>query len=209
MVKRIQKQGVATPKLNYSSLNFEQALLFVPTDNFVPWIIASEPLLPSPFFLEMLARMDSFDLTESKAAKTLMIDAVFLEVVPRHAILKVWKTKAIESDFLTGFADFLIAPGRAFMKSPLLCVAAAKKDDFETGQAQCVAEMVVCRWNNSQAGVQRPVYGIVTNGSGWQFFCLNPNNTVQRSGLYTDKNLPDLLGAVDFVCAACAENVVL
>ncbi|MBC8141724.1 MAG: hypothetical protein H7Y38_09830 [Armatimonadetes bacterium] len=210
MVKRVQKsRRITVPKLNYSSLNLEQALSFVPTDNLVPWQIASMPLAPSMVLTETLSRMDSFDLTESEAAKILLIDAVFLEVVPRHPLLKVWKTKALESNLLTGFADFLIAPKRAFMKSPLLCVAEAKKDDFEQGQAQCIAEMVACRWNNAQAGIRRSVYGIVTNGTGWQFFCLNEQNAVLRSGLYSDKDLPDLLGAVDYVCGECAKNVVL
>ncbi len=94
------------------------------------------------------------------------------------------------------------------METPLLCVAEAKKDDFEQGQTQCVAEMVACRWNNLQSNLFAPVYGIVSNGSGWQFFCLTLQNAVLRSDVYANACLPELLGATDYVCGECAKNAV-
>ena len=42
----------------------------------------------------------------------------------------------------------------------------AKKDDFEKGAAQCVAEMVVCRETNTTDGHFIDVHGIVSNGQG-------------------------------------------
>ena len=125
----------------------------------------------------------------------------------RYYELKVWKETALSTDTLAGVADYVIAPNRAYMATPLLCVAEAKKDDFERGQAQCLAEMVVCQWNNRQRGYEIEVYGIVSNGQVWQFYRLTQINDVYESTLYTVDDLPDLLGALDSVCGECAKNV--
>jgi hypothetical protein len=42
----------------------------------------------------------------------------------------------LSTDTLTGKADYVMAPHRAYLETPLLCVAEAKKDDFERGAAQ-------------------------------------------------------------------------
>ncbi len=181
----------------------------VPTREFLPWALDAVPIEPGVYMKEAMARLASFDLVGSEMAKLLLIDAVFLETVPRYPALKVWKSEPLETDLLTGFADYLIAPKRAYLEAPLLCVAEAKKDDFEQGEIQCVAEMVACRWINLQQGTIAPIYGIVSNGSGWQFYCLTPLNVVRQSSLFGINNLPELLGAVDHVCAECAKNVPL
>ena len=139
---------------------------------------------------------------------------MLVEVVPRHPRLKVWKGKPLETDTLSGFADYLIAPKRAYIKIPLLCVVEAKgarwdtdgTDYFEGGEAQCVAEMVACRWKNRH-GSAIPIHGIVSNGDGWQFYCLTPQNTVLQSALFGLSTLPELLAALDFVGGECAKHV--
>ena len=117
-----------------------------------------------------LQRLESFDLQNSEAAKTLLIDALFAEIVPLHPKLKVWKSAPLETDTLTGIADYLIAPRRAYLATPLLCVTEAKRDDFERGRAQCLGEMYACIWNNRQRDQNVDVYGIVSNGQGWIFY---------------------------------------
>ena len=84
----------------------------------------------------------------------------------------MWKGAALESDTLIGTADYLIAPKRAYLAYPLLCVTEAKRDDFEQGRTQCVAEMIACRDNNHREAFDTDVYGIVSNGQGWQFYKL-------------------------------------
>ena len=143
----------------------------------------------------------------------LLIDALLVEIVPAYPNLRVWKAAPLESDTLTGIADYLIAPKRAYLETPLLCAVEAKRDDFEQGRAQCVAEMGACRWNNQQtdsgwqqAGQATTVFGIVSNGQSWQFFRLSPSGVVAQTQTYTTGFLPELLGALDHVCAACAHH---
>ncbi len=179
----------------------------VPTQRFTVWNLASEPVAPSDLLVANLKRLRGFDLIGSESSK-LLVDTVLAELLDRHLELKAWKGLPLESDTLTGFADYLIAERLAFLKSPYLCVVEAKKDDFEQGEIQCVAEMVACRWNNVQAGLLFSVYGIVSNGTGWQFYALTTQNELLQSDQYATGSLEQLLGVLDYVFGECAKNVV-
>ena len=87
-----------------------------------------------------------------------------MRAVSQHPNLKVWKAAVLNTDTLTGVADYLIAPRLAYLTTPLLCVVEAKRDDFERGRAQCLAEMVACRENNHHEGHDIEIFGIVSNG---------------------------------------------
>ena len=137
-----------------------------------------------------------------------MIDAVFTEIAPFHATIKIWKTVPLATDTLTGFADFVIAKKEMYVMSPLLCVALAKRDDFFSGRTQCLAMMVACAWQNQQAGGDIDIYCIVSNGQGWVFYRLATDRKVWESAQYSLHELPVLLGILDYVCAACAANIV-
>ena len=192
--------------LNFSGLTLKQAMRLVPAEDLLQWSIEAPPLPPSEILSANLVRLEVFDLTNSEAAKTLLIDVLFAEIVPNHAPLKIWKSEPLESDVLVGIADYLIAPKRAYVATPLLCVAEAKRDDFVQGRAQCIAEMVACRWNNTRDGLEIPVYGIVSNGNDWQFYKLTPASDVYQTALYSLRSLPELLGILDYICAECARN---
>lgn len=194
-------------KQNYSAMTLEEAMKLVGRDTLTAWLLNAQPRPPSDTLQEILSRFEFFDLQSSEPAKTLLIDALFVEVVPRHKKLKVWKEAILNTDTTTGVADYVIAPKRAYMATPLLCVAEAKKDDFPKGRIQCLAEMAACRWNNQQRGLDFEVYGIVSNGQVWQFYQLTQTSDLLESTLYTVDNLPELLGALDHVCGECAKNV--
>lgn len=192
--------------LNFSGLTLKQAMQLVPAEDLQRWRIEAPLLPPSDILSANLLRLEVFDLTSSEAAKILLIDVLFAEIVPRHPPLKIWKAEPLESDLLTGIADYLIAPKRAYAATPLLCVAEAKRDDFIQGRAQCIAEMVACRWNNVREGLEITVHGIVSNGNDWQFYKLTPTSEVYETMIYSLRALPELLGALDHVCAWCAQN---
>jgi hypothetical protein len=194
-------------KRNYSGISLKDAMLLLGQGDFKPWRIDAPPRPPSGFLREALTRFESFDTQNTEAAKLLLIDALFAEIVPGHPSLKVWKAMPLESDTLTGTADYLLASKRAYLALPLLCVAEAKRDDFVQGRAQCLAEMAACRWNNAQEGHETEVFGIVSNGQTWQFYRLALTGAVYETEIYTVAFLPELLGALEHVCAECAKNV--
>ena len=175
--------------------------------NLLAWKLGALPRPQSDFLAEDLRRKQAFDLTGSEQSKTLLIDSLLSEIVPNYDALKVWKAAALRTDTLTGTADYLIAPRRAYLETPLLCVIEAKRDDFEKGRAQCIAEMFACRWNNRRQSLAVDVFGIVSNGQGWQFYKLEEAGDVYETELYALGDLPNLLGALEYVCGECANNI--
>jgi hypothetical protein len=198
---------VPKQKQNYSAITLEEAMQLIGRDTLHAWSLNAPPRPPGDTLNEILRRFESFDLQSSESAKTLLIDALFVEIVPLHPNLKVWKEAILNTDTLTGVADYVIAPKRAYMATPLLCVAEAKKDDFAKGRIQCLAEIAACRWSNQQRGHTIDVYGIVSNGQAWQFYKLCLTGDAFETGLYTTEFLPELLGALDYICGECAQNV--
>jgi hypothetical protein len=194
-------------KRTYSQLTLAEAMQLVPADRITPWELDAPPRPPSATIQDYLRRLRVFDLENTEAAKLLLIDALLAEVVPDHPHLKIWKAMPLETDTLTGVADYLFTPDYAYLKVPLLCVAEAKRDDFVQGRTQCLAEMVACRWNNQREGHATDVYGIVSNGQTWQFYKLTQANEVYETSQYGLNDLPGLLGALDAVCAECARNI--
>ena len=194
-------------KRNFSTIKLEEAMQLIGRETITLWQLNAPPRPASDALKTHLQRLNFFDLQSSEQAKTLLIDALFAEIVPEHAKLKVWKAAPLASDTLTGVADYLIAPYRAYLATPLLCVTEAKKDDFELGQAQCLAEMLACQWNNRQRNQEVDVYGIVSNGQGWVFYKLTTANEIFETNQYGLEDLLGLLGALDTICAECTKNI--
>ena len=93
-------------------------------------------------------RFKSFSLTGLEAAKLMLIDNLLAEIVPLYPHLKIWKGEPLEIATVGGVADYLIARDYAYVETPLLCAIEAKRDNFEAGERQCIAEMTACRDNN-------------------------------------------------------------
>ena len=199
----------------FSRLTLKDAYELVPIVRTREWDINPLDRAPSDVLLANLQRFKSFALTTSEAAKVMLIDALLAEIVPHYPRLKVWKGEPIEIETVGGIADYLIARDYGYVETPLLCAVEANgarwdtdgTDDFVQGEAQCIAEMAVCRDNNTRDGHDLDIYGIVSNGQGWVFYHLTRTPEVFVSGTYTMTDMPKLLGALDLVIAACADNI--
>ena len=194
-------------KRSFSSFTLDEALRKLQIDQILPFVADHDPLPLSAFFEERLQRLEGFDLKGSERAKELLIDAFCEEVVSRHEHLRIWKAAPLQSDELIGAVDYLIAPRKAYLDLPLLCVVEAKKDDFEQGAAQCILEMQACQWNNQQRGKLVDIYGIVSNGQGWQFYKFDINGHLFESTLYSINQPDTILGILDYVFTQCEQNL--
>ncbi len=190
-------------KRNFSGLTLQDVMEMAEQENLTRWSLDALPLRPSATLIENLRRLEAFDLGNTEAAKLLLIDTLLAEIVPNHPRLKVWKAALLESDTLSGISDYLIAPKRAYLSTPLLCAVEAKRDDFVQGRTQCLAEMLACTWNNRKKGFDSEVFGIVSNGQIWQFYRLAMSGEIFETAEYTSQYLPELLGALDFICVEC------
>ena len=195
-----------TPR-SFSSLTPKEAFALVPAEDVTFWLPNVPSRAPSPVLMTVLERLQFFDLSGSEAGKLLLIDALLGEIVPPLQTLKIWKAAPLQSDKVFGVADYLIAPRRGYIDGPLLCVIEAKKDDFDAGRVQCIAEMTACLWNNEQKGQTGDVFGIVSNGHGWVFYQLAPGGPVLETELYAISDMPRLLGMLTYLCAACAARI--
>ena len=70
-------------------------------------------------------------------------------------------------DVLSGTPDYFISTrselGKLVVGTPLIMLVEAKKNDFEVGWGQCLAELVAAQKINEDT--EHPVFGIVSDGT--------------------------------------------
>ena len=195
-------------KREFSGFTLAEAFAQVGIEDIHLWQIDAPPRPPSDYYRERLRRVESvFDTTLSEQAKQLIIEVIFEEVAIAFPKLKIFKEAPLRGEATGGFVDYLITPRRALPGIPLLCVAEAKKDNFEKGMAQCLVEMAVCAELNEKAGRSLEIYGIVTNGTGWQLYKREIAGDVWQSGVYGLLPADLLLGMLGYILARCEENI--
>ena len=117
----------------------------------------------------------------------------------------LWIKKTISFDeTLNGTPDYLIATrselGLPVVGIPLIILVEAKKNDFDMGWGQCIAEMLAAQKINGDPDTL--VYGIVSDGTMWQFGKLIGDAFIRDRASVTMDNLPHLFGAIDAVFKA-------
>jgi len=137
-----------TPKKPFSKFKLKDAYQQLNLKRLQPWTLEYTVIQPSEDFQKQYQRFQVFDLKRSEEGKKIIIDLVFVEVLQAFPRLKIWKGETLESDAAHGAADYLITENFDYAEAPLLCVAEAKKDDFDQGLAQCLVEMQACQWTN-------------------------------------------------------------
>lgn len=177
-------------------------------DNF---IAAQDTEPPASFREEFEFNRENIDVYTSEASRTdLIITPILREVYKQyHDKYSFWIQKSITySDKLNGTPDYIIATrsalGKTVLESPLVMVVEAKKNDFEQGWGQCLAELVAAQKINDDAGI--PVHGIVTDGELWKFGKLVGDVFTSNIEGYTVSNLARLFGAIHYIFQAISRN---
>ena len=137
--------------------------------------LGTQPIALSQNFLtEIEFNRENIDIFASEAARTEAIIFPILREIykPYHDYYSLWIQKSITyNEKLTGAPDYIIATrsalGKTVLEFPLVIVVEAKKNDFEQGWGQCLAELVAAQKLNGESG--KRVYGIVTDGELWKF----------------------------------------
>ncbi len=170
-------------------------------EDFIP----AQELAPSPQFLaEFEFNRANLDIFSSEGARSeIIIFPILREAWKNHAqrySLFVQRYLTCDAE-LSGTPDYIIATksalGKTVLELPLVVVAEAKKNDFEQGWGQCLAELVAAQRINRDATF--PVYCIVTDGNLWQ--CGNLVEDVLTKNLtdYTIGNWARLFGALNYI----------
>ncbi|MEB3144940.1 MAG: hypothetical protein VKL02_02220 [Cylindrospermopsis raciborskii 1523720] len=116
--------------------------------------------------------------------------------------LLIWSHQPLNYDEkLSGIPDYVVAKrssrGKVIFESPYLILVEAKKDNFEEGWGQCLAELIAAQKLNNQ--LNQTLYGIVSNGKIWEFSKLEEDNFVKNIEEYSISNLERLFGVLNYI----------
>ncbi len=167
--------------------------------------ITETAITPSEQFLQELAFSRQYiDVFASESARCeAVIFPVLREVYKEYAEdYALWIKKPIVYDeTLSGTPDYFISTrselGMLVVGMPLIMFVEAKKNDFEQGWAQCLAELVAAQKINGDADTS--IYGIVSDGTFWQFGYLVGDAFTRNRTSFSVDDLPTLFGAIDTV----------
>jgi len=129
----------------------------------------------------------------------------------RHKRLKLWSQQTLTGDDqLYGEPDYFVSAWRdevidKFINTPLLAIVEAKKQDFEAGWGQCLAEMIACQKINQDDNLT--VYGIVSTGMFWEFGKLEKNQFTKHPLSYSIADPQKVFGNLEFVFAQCEKQI--
>jgi hypothetical protein len=176
--------------------------------------VKAEPATPSVAFLQDFEfTREHINVFASEASRCeTIIFPILKEIYKRYADpYALWIQKPIAYDeLLSGTPDYLIATkselGKPVVGTPLILLVEAKKNDFEQGWGQCLAELVAAQKINDAPDL--PVYGIVSDGIQWQFGYLIGDAFTQNRTNFSVDNLPVLFAAVDSVFKATTEITI-
>jgi hypothetical protein len=169
--------------------------------------------LPSLFCEEFDFNLSSMDAFASEAARCeLVIFPMLREIYKRyHRQFALWVQKAFSVDEkLAGTPDYMLSQrselGKNVLGLPLLLLVEAKRNDFEQGWGQCLAELIAAdRWNQHS----RPVYGIVTDGKLWEFGRLEHQIFTKHTASYTITDLDTLFSLLNGLFDLATQNLTL
>ncbi|MEB3340773.1 hypothetical protein [Okeania sp.] len=165
--------------------------------------IVRQQLSPSESFIKDFEfNQENIDLFSSEASRCeIIISPLLREVYKKHyQKYSFWIQKSISYDeILSGTPDYIFSQrselGKTVLEKPIVIVVEAKKNDFEQGWGQCLAELIASQKINDN--FPRAVYGIVTDGNLWQFGKLVAETFIKDSGNFTIDNLPRVYGALE------------
>ena len=153
---------------------------------------------------EVLAQNLNFALAQGteKARSEFIIAPVFVELrrqaQEQISIFSGWELTVDIAQGLSGFCDFLISrsPYQSVLEAPIVIAVEAKKEDFEKGITQCIAEMIAARMYNKQFGnAIDEIYGCVTTGDVWRFEKREENLTeIESRAFDITTDLEQILG---------------
>lgn len=136
-----------------------------------------------------------------------IISPILELVSDHHEFLKIWSHVPYNVDTEKGLAgepDYLIAAKTKYgdMDIPPLCVIEAKKDNFDEGWTQALAEMVA----TSLQG-RKVCYSVVTTGNIWEFGHLKNKIFIRDPAKFSATvNLQEIFNRLNWLFANCSQS---
>ncbi len=167
-------------------------------------LFANVPQLePSPLLTEFLqdnAQL-ALKINTEKARSEMIIAPILLDLRKQIASkISLFSGVDFNVDFergLNGTCDYIISNSteQLFLKSPVVILVEAKKENIVGGLGQCASEMLAAQIFNKREGNQIPVIlGVVTSGNIWKFLQLSDKQLSIDATEYYLKDVNQILG---------------
>lgn len=155
----------------------------------------------SEWLAQALAMAKKMPLTNEKSKSERIISPILSEIALQYeSQITLFSGEDLPVDAerdLSGECDFFFAkhPKKNVMQAPIITLVEAKDEDFEYGQAQCIAQMYAAQCFNQQEGRDIPyIYGCAVTGGEWKFLRLEKAQIFIDNDTYYLDNLPKILG---------------
>ncbi len=160
-----------------------------------------EPTAPSEWLLNSLERGEQIAFVSEKARSEFIVAPILLaakEIANNEIQIFSGQTLNIDASLgLTGECDFILSKTKPtpILKSPIITLVEAKKNDIELGLGQCIAQMFASAIFNKRSGNDlKTIFGCVTTGENWQFLKLEGNTAIIDSEKFYLSELDEILG---------------
>ena len=187
-------------KLTLKKLQLEETDL-----NLFPKTLAIEP---SEWLLQTLAIAKQIPLTNEKSKSERVISPILAEIAIHFKTdITLFSGEDLTVDAsmdLSGECDFFFAkhPRKSVMQAPIITLVETKNENFEHGQAQCIAQMYASlRYNEEEGKGITHIYGCAVTGDVWRFLKLEKQKIILDTEIYYLVELPKILGVFHQIIA--------
>ena len=196
------------PYSQYTTLQSVRQKLGI-TTHFGKMLPAFEPVNPSTLLLQILGRNtgNRTAFFNEKSRSEGIVFPILAELQSLHDFkFALYSGATIEGDKelgLNGECDFVLSQAEQSieLERPVFCVIEAKDNDIELGIPQCISQLYgTFLYNEKSEGFQpSTLYGAVTTGTEWNLIKMHNKVAFIDNDLYSIKNLPELLGALNVI----------
>jgi hypothetical protein len=193
----------------YSDFTLETAIASLGVATELTTLFPDLSPLPIPVWLhDTLYRRTPLALISEKARSEFIVVPILLasrEI--SHEKLAIYSGQRLDIDpkkGLVGECDFILtlSPPILPLRSPIVTLVEAKKNDIEAGLGQCIAQMVAAQlFNKINHQPNIPIFGCVTTGEIWQFLRLTDSVVSMDEQRYYLDNIGIILAVVQHIIA--------
>ena len=158
-------------------------------------------ITPSEWLLKSLENGEKNAFVSEKARSEFIVTPVLLaaqELLDDRLQIFSGQTLNVDANLgLTGECDFILSKTKPtpILKSPIVSLVEAKKNDIDLGLGQCIAQMFAARIFNKQSGNNlQTIFGCVTTGEDWQFLKLENNLAIVDNERFYISEIGKILG---------------
>jgi hypothetical protein len=160
-----------------------------------------EIIPPSDWLLKSLEKGERNAFVSEKARSEFIVTPILLaaqEILNYEVQIFSGQTLDVEPSIgLTGECDFILSKTKPTpaLKSPIVSLVEAKKNDIELGLGPWIAQMFAAKIFNRENGEDfQTIFGCVTTGEDWQFLKLEKDTAIVDSERFYLSEVEKILG---------------